>query len=148
MAEINNGKEKYNIEELLRAGTPVQFKPQGYSMYPVIVSGRDWVEVEPFDGANLKRGDVAVYRREGSVMIIHRVWHHKKDGLYMVGDNQKEIEGPLPESAFFGKMTYLQRKGKRISVRNFWYRFLTGGWLLLRPFRPTISKLVHKLKRT
>ena len=137
---------KIDIEGTLRNGVPVIFSPNGFSMYPVIYPGRDYAEVVPFAPEKLKRGDVAIYRRPGSILVIHRVWKHKKDGIYMVGDNQKEIEGPLSEECFFGKMTHLHRKGKRISVKNIRYVIPSRGWLFLRPFRQKLMRFAEVIK--
>ncbi|MBR4341840.1 MAG: S26 family signal peptidase [Lachnospiraceae bacterium] len=133
--------EKTDIEQLLRSGTPVGFKPQGNSMHPTIVNGRDSVIIEPLGNRKLKRGDVALFRRSkdapkyGGMLVLHRVHSVKKDGIYMVGDNEKEIEGPLADEQFIGIMTELIRKGKHISEKNLFYRFLTRSWLFVRPFR-------------
>ncbi len=145
------------IDELLKMGKTVLFNPRGFSMYPFIVPGRDSVVVCPIDGKKLKRGDVAVYRRYGALvsrgdpetgmLVIHRVWRHKRDGIYMVGDNEKKVEGPLKEEQFYGIMRELHRKGKVISADNLLYRFLAGTWLLLRPVRPFISSVVSGMKK-
>lgn len=137
---------KVDIEGTVRNGVPVIFSPNGFSMYPVIYPGRDYAEVVPAEPEKLKRGDVALYRRTGSILVIHRVWKHKKDGIYMVGDNQTEIEGPLSEDCFIGRMTHLHRKGKRISVKNIAYVIPTRGWLFLRPFRQKLMRAAEKVK--
>lgn len=143
--------EKQDIEKLLREGNTIQIKPQGYSMYPVLVPGRDEAIIEPVQNKVLKRGDVVLYRRDpevtGGILVLHRIWKRKDDGFYLVGDNQKEIEGPLRADQIKGVMVELVRNGKCISVNNLLYRFLTWGWLLLRPVRPGISKVASALKR-
>lgn len=143
--------ERQDIEQLLREGKSIQIKPQGYSMYPVLVPERDEAIIEPLTNVKLKRGDVVLYRRDteitGGILVLHRIWKHTKDGFYMVGDNQKEIEGPLREEQIKGIMVGLVHKGKYVSVKNPWYRLLTGGWLMLRPMRPVISQVAAKGKR-
>lgn len=142
---------RQDIEQLLAQGNSIQIKPQGYSMYPVLVPGRDEAVIEPIADAKLKRGDVVLYRRvaedSGRILVLHRIWKVKSEGIYLVGDNQKEIEGPLMRSQMKGIMAGMYRKGKYISVQNPWYRILTYGWLLLRPVRPYISGLVARIKR-
>ena len=134
-------ERKADIEELLKNGTPVGFKPQGNSMHPTIVQGRDSVIVEPLGDRRLKRGDVALFRRSPDaerfpgMLVLHRIHRVKKDGIYMVGDNEKTVEGPLQPEQFIGIMTELIRNGKHISVKNLRYRLITRLWLLLRPFR-------------
>lgn len=143
--------EKQDIEKLLQEGKNIQIKHQGYSMYPVLVPGRDEAIIEPVQNKELKRGDVVLYRRDsevtGGILVLHRIWKRADDGFYMVGDNQKEIEGPLRADQIKGIMAGLIRNGKYISTENLLYRFLTWGWLMLRPVRPGISKGVAVLKR-
>lgn len=143
--------QQQNIEQLLIEGKNIQIKPQGYSMYPVLVPGRDEAIVEPVGERKLRRGDVVLYRRmsleEKGILVLHRIWKVSGNEYYMVGDNQKEIEGPLQAEQMKGVMAGLIRKGKYISCENPWYRLLTEGWLLLRPFRPGISKVAATLKK-
>lgn len=136
-----------NIEEILESGKAVQIKPRGYSMYPVIVPGRDEVIVQKEDPAKLKRGDVAMYRREGSILVIHRIWKKDEKGFYMVGDNQTEIEGPLRTDQIKGKMVALIRNGKEIDVREIRYRILCSIWLFMRPVRRPVSLAAAAVKR-
>lgn len=144
-------KERQDIEQLLAQGNSIQIKPQGYSMYPVLVPGRDEVIIEPAAERTLKRGDVVLYRRVAEdtehILVLHRIWKVKDDGIYLVGDNQKEIEGPLMRSQMKGIMAGMYRKGKYISVYNPWYRLLTYVWLLLRPLRPVIAGVAARIKR-
>ena len=146
-------QDKKDLEELLKAGTPVGFYPQGNSMYPTIVPGRDSVIVEPLAYRKMKRGDVLLFRRPDNApvypgkLILHRVYRVKKDGIYMVGDNEKQVEGPLPTEAFLGIMTELHRKGKTISVNNIVYKILTGSWLFMRPVRFVISKPLRLFRK-
>lgn len=136
-----------DIEKLLEEGRAVQIKPNGYSMYPLFVPGRDEAVIAPADAGKLKRGDVALYRRDGSILVLHRIWKRKGDQFYMVGDNQSEIEGPLRGGQIRGELVEIIRSGKRFSVKNPIYRLLSGFWLFLRPFRPVISKAAAKGKK-
>ena len=157
-------KYEQDIEKLLAEGNMIQIKPRGYSMYPVLVPGRDEVIVAPVsvdetgegsvdtveafrNVSHLKRGDVVLYRRDESILVLHRIWRKQGDKLYLVGDNQKEIEGPLRTDQMKGIMIGMVRKGKKISVKNPIYRVLTGIWLWMRPVRPVVSKAVAKVKR-
>ena len=140
-----------NIEKLLQEGNNICIKPQGYSMYPVLVPGRDEAIIEPLNGRKLYRGDVVLYRRDkeveyGGILVLHRIWKVKEEGVYLVGDNQKEIEGPLRFDQIKGIMVGINRKGRYSSVKNPVYRILTGIWLWLRPVRPVISKTVAFMK--
>ena len=138
---------KQDIEKLLIQGRAVQFYPQGYSMYPLFVPGRDQAVIAPADWEKLKRGDVVLYRRDESILVLHRIWKQKGRQLYMVGDNQKEIEGPLRLDQVRGVLVEIYRRGKHFSVKNPLYRFLSGLWLWLRPLRPLLSHFVADVKR-
>lgn len=141
------GKEKTDIEELLLQGKTVQLKPIGTSMCPLITPGRDEAVIAPIAGHKPKRGDVVLYRREGSILVLHRIWKCKKDEYYMVGDNQTEVEGPLKREQIKGVMVAFVRRGKWISTRKLWYRIVSGLWLRLRPVRPVVLKIVWRIRR-
>ena len=100
------------IPELLENHT-IQVQPQGYSMYPLFVPGRDSAVIEKADCDRLKKGDVILYRRENGILVLHRICRITKDGFYTVGDNQTAVEGPLTASQISGKLiqrTFFFRK--------------------------------------
>lgn len=144
---MESGFQGQNIEELLESGKAVQISPRGYSMYPVIVPGRDAVIVQKEDPAKLKRGDVALYRRDGGILVIHRICRKDEKGFYMVGDNQTEIEGPLRPDQIRGRMVALVRNGKEIDVGSLPYRLPCSIWLLMRPVRRPVSLAAAAVKR-
>ena len=149
MNNTSQTSPKIDLEQLLRDGNIIRIKPQGYSMYPLFVPGRDEACIERTDFSSLKRGDVILYRRDKSILVLHRIWKITGDSFYMVGDNQTEIEGPLRADQVRGKLTGFVRNGKFVDVKNPIYRFLSGLWLFLRPMRPCAWKLnacVRKLR--
>ena len=147
MKEQCAGVQRHDIEKLLEQGKTVQFGPIGYSMYPLFVPGRDEAVVAPADPSRLKRGDVALYRRDESILVLHRIWKRRDDGFYMVGDNQSQIEGPLRPDQIKGVLVQIIRKGRRFSVKNIPYRVLAAVWLAMRPLRPAVSHAVAAGKR-
>lgn len=135
-----------NLEQLLEEGNQIRVKPQGYSMYPLLVPGRDEVVIEQEDPSRLHRGDIVLFRREGSILVLHRICRRRGDDFFMVGDNQKQIEGPIGITQIKGKVTTVIRGGRTISAENWLYRMYSFIWLWLRPLRPILSKMVHYLK--
>lgn len=95
----------YDIEQLLKDGSAIRLKPQGYSMYPLFHPGRDEAVIEAYPIHLLRRGDIILYRREQGILVLHRICRITSDGFYLVGDNQTEIEGPLRPDQIRGKMT-------------------------------------------
>lgn len=128
-------------------GKTVQIFPQGYSMYPLFIPGRDAAILQGIKPSELKRGDVALYRRDHGILVLHRVFRISREGFYMVGDNQSVVEGPLQPEQFYGRLVAFVRNGKKISVRHPVYRLAAGLWLILFPLRPFffgLSRIVHK----
>lgn len=136
-----------SIEGLLGMGKAVRIKPQGYSMYPLIVPGRDSVIIESTEADGLKRGDVALYRRSSGILVIHRIFRHDADGFYFVGDNQTAVEGPIKAEQIIGVMTVLERNGRSISTDSIIYRAVCMIWLWMRPIRRLVSVTVAFLKK-
>ena len=153
MKNTDAEKEKKNPEALLRSGKTIEMSPHGWSMYPLIVPGRDRVILSPVKDWKLKRLDIVLFRREGSILVIHRIARCRrtakgKNVYYIVGDNQKELEGPVKEENICGVVTGIVRKGRRISVNNLLYKASVSIWMTLRPVRPIISKSVSRIKRS
>lgn len=141
------GKASADIEQLLREGRVIQIRPEGYSMYPLFVPGRDEAVIGPLAGKKPKRGDVVLYRRKNSILVLHRVWKRDGEKFYMVGDNQKEVEGPLESECIRGILTGVVRKGSYFPVSDPLYKSLSAVWLFLRPLRPALSGGAAKIKR-
>lgn len=140
--------EKYiDIEKILLCGQTIQIKPEGYSMYPFIVPGRDEVIIEPVGSYIPKRSDIVLYRRKQGLLVLHRIYKCTDKGFYMVGDNQTEVEGPIEYEQIKGIMTAVIRKQKKISAGNFFYAFAGSLWLVLRPVRMYIAKPVAAVKK-
>ena len=135
-----------NLEQLLKEGNIIRIKPQGYSMYPLFIPGRDEALIESVEPSKLRKGDVALYRRDQGILVLHRICRIHASGFYMVGDNQYEIEGPLRKDQIKGKLIGFVRNGKEFSVRNPLYRLLASLWLLLLPLRPMCFKISAVLK--
>ena len=138
----------YEIEPLLKAGACIQIHPQGYSMYPFIDPRRDEVVLAGIEGGGaLRRGGGVVYRRGNGMLVLHRIYKIGQDGLYLLGDHQTAIEGPVRREQVKGKMTGMVRDGRYMDVGNPGYRMLSVVWLWLRPARRAIMVPAARLRR-
>lgn len=133
--------EKSDVEELLLNGRKIQVSIRGFSMYPLFKPGRDAAFIEPIGIRKIKRGDVCLFRRKNSILVLHRVVRVSKDGVFFVGDNQTEIEGPISVNSVKGYLDGGIRNGKTFYANNLLYRFIFGGWLSLRSIRPFFWKI-------
>lgn len=136
-----------DIEQLLAEGNVIQIKPRGWSMYPMMRPGRDEAVISPLGEERLKRGDVVLYRRVEDILVLHRIWKVTDEGLFLVGDNQVEVEGPVKREQVRGRLTAFIRNGKTVSVRNPVYRFFSSIWLRLRAVRNIIKRPVAWIKK-
>lgn len=134
-----------DVAGLLEAGKVVQIKPQGFSMYPMFIPGRDAAVLAKADRSGLKRGDVVLYRRDTGILVLHRIWKVTRDGVYLIGDNQSCIEGPIRKEQVLGILVSFLHDGRMISVRNPLYWLAARGWLILRPVRDIIKRTAAAL---
>lgn len=140
--------EKADVENLLLSGVSVTLPLSGSSMCPLFADGRDRIAVKPVTpDQKFRRLDVVLYRRPGDRLILHRIYKVKADGLYLVGDNQTQIEGPLSPSQVRGIMVGAIRKGKPFSVTAPGYRLYSHFWMLIRPLRPFVLGILMKIWR-
>ena len=82
----------YDIEQLLKNGSAVKLKPQGYSMYPLFLPGRDEAVIEHCVPSELHRGDVILYRRVQGILVLHRICRITRDG-FVSGRGQSDRSG-------------------------------------------------------
>ncbi|MCD7956239.1 MAG: S24/S26 family peptidase [Lachnospiraceae bacterium] len=148
-------KQKADIEQLLAEGRVIQLKPRGTSMYPMFVEGRDEAVIDPIkkvtqaDGSlRLRRGDVVLYRRDGGILVLHRISRCAQEGYYLVGDNQSVEEGPIRGGQILGILTGFIRKGHYCPARHPVYQLASRIWLILLPVRPKITRTLHRIKRS
>jgi len=99
----------------LKCGTPVRLLVTGTSMIPALWPG-DRVTVHPATTDELRTGDVAVFARDGQV-IVHRIvgvrWAANLPVWTTRGDNQGHDDLPLRDDELLGVVTGFQRLGRR-----------------------------------
>jgi len=128
------------LRDLVNEGKECRLLISGSSMAPFLVHERDSI-IFSKPQRELQRGDMVFYQRETGQFVMHRILHMKPEGLYIVGDAQTEIEGPVNPKQVFAVVTRAQRKGKWIGPGDFWWWFFRTVWLRLVPVRKIILKL-------
>ena len=128
------------LRDLVNEGKECRLLISGSSMAPFLVHERDSIIFSKPD-RELRRGDMVFYQRDNGQFVMHRILHVKPEGLYIIGDAQTEVEGPVKSEQVFALVTKVNRKGKWIGPGNFWWWFFSTVWLILFPIRRLILKL-------
>ena len=128
------------LRDLVNEGKECRLLISGSSMAPFLVHERDSILFSKPD-RELRRGDMVFYQRDNGQFVMHRILHVKPEGLYIIGDAQTEVEGPVKPEQVFARVTKVNRKGKWIGPGNFWWWFFSTVWLRLFPIRRLILKL-------
>ena len=92
----------------LRRLRPAVVTPTGSSMWPMIRSGRDTIEVHPVDIQKIKPGDVVLFRHSDNQAVVHRVYRLTEDKVQTWGDNCASPDTPVPYDSVFGVVTKVQ----------------------------------------
>ena len=127
------------LRELVREGKEVSMIITGSSMTPFLFHQKDTICFREPDRP-LRKGDMVFYERKDGRFVMHRIYKVKTEGLYIVGDAQKEIEGPVDRDQIFAIVTKAQRRGKWTGPGDFWWEFFEHIWIRLVPFRRIIMK--------
>lgn len=115
------------LEMQLQTGGKARLTVTGYSMMPMLRNRRDSVAlITP--KAQLKPGDIILYRRETGQYVLHRIIAAASQGYICCGDNQAERE-PVGEEQVLGVVESFVRKGRHYSINHFGYRLYTGLWV-------------------
>jgi hypothetical protein len=144
MRELDTQEYVSMLKELVEEGHQVSLLISGSSMLPFLIHHRDTIYFQKPD-RELQVGDMVFYRRSNGKYVMHRICRIRPEGFYMIGDGQKEIEGPLNREQIFGLVTAVKRKGKLIQPGNFWWEFFARVWPRIIPLRGIISRIYSKL---
>ena len=127
------------MEDLIGQGETVSIPVSGFSMNPFLADKRDAVLAKRPE-RDLKRGDIVLYKRRNGQYILHRIWRVNREGYYMVGDAQTEIEGPIKQDQIIGLVEKIRRKGKWIDETDFLWKLFEKIWIRILPLRPVLCK--------
>lgn len=133
------------ISEIIKQGQSARILVSGSSMYPFLRDGIDSVELNRASFGGLKRGDIVMIRRADGTYVMHRILRIRRDCLYIVGDAQKWIEGPVQPDQLVAVVTSIWRKDQQISCSNIAWKLLSQAWLILLPVRDLILRIYNKI---
>lgn len=133
-------------EELLRNGAELPLFVSGNSMNPFLIDGRDIVFLRVCTQADFSRGNIILYRRSDSSLVLHRIKKVLPDGmLLMNGDAQTWCE-KIKQSQAVAVVCSVERDGNRKNANCFYLKMRNSLWQLLMPVRSHIMRLWRRFK--
>lgn len=129
------------ICEALEKNGEVSFVSTGRSMLPVIRDRKDTVTLTK-PPRNIKKGDVAFYRRDNGQYILHRVMFVNGDTYVLRGDNRWDNEYNVSRSQIIGVLKSFERNGKVHNVTDRSYQM----YVKLLPLVRFVRKYYYKAK--
>ena len=127
------------LEAVVSRGLPFRFRAKGRSMTPFIRDG-DIVTISPIKDRPPRPGDVVAFARPGSEkLIVHRLVRRQEAGWLIKGDSYAVTEGPVPRDHVLGRVTRVERGGRRVLVG-------LGPERLLIPWLSHHQRLFSKLR--
>ena len=142
--EINIYEYMPVLIDLINEGKDVNILITGSSMSPFLKHKRDSIIVSKPDGY-FHKGQMVFYKRSNGQYVMHRIHHIKDDMLYVVGDNQTIIEGPLSKNLVFGVIHSVIRKDTVINKKHLLWQFYEKIWIII-PIRRILLKLYLLIK--
>ena len=137
------------LRDAVREGRTVSMRIVGSSMSPFLAHDRDLITFAA-PHRELRAGDMVFYQRDSGQFVMHRIHKVRPEGLYLVGDGQTEIEGPLSPDHVFALVGRVCRKGRWMQPGDFWWEFFAHVWTVFRPVRPVLTRcysLFSRLRR-
>lgn len=132
------------IKEQLESGAAVCLPITGTSMLPLLVWGRDTVEIIKCEKA--KKGDVIFYRRDNGQFVLHRIVGEDEKGYILCGDNQWVKEYGIVDRHIIAVVRSINRKGKKIDVSKLSYIIYSKLWVGILPVRKYVLLFMRKIK--
>ena len=134
------------LKELVDEGREAGVVVAGSSMSPFLADKRDYIYFKaPY--APLKKGDMVFYVRKSGQYVMHRICKITDEGVFLTGDGQIEIEGPVDKSQIFAVVFKVKRKNKLIGPGDFIWEFFEHIWINIIPLRPYIMKVYRMIRR-
>lgn len=138
------------IEEVLASGGEFKMYPKGISMLPLIKQGVDSVVLIRDKDAQLKRHDIAFYKRDNGQFVLHRIMSCETDGTYtMCGDNQTFLETGIRSDQIIARVARLYKKEKLVRFDGLRYKIYLSIWcsMRIRLFLRLPKRVLGKIKR-
>lgn len=122
-------EQQSNLEQCLRDLGYAVAPTKGTSMWPLLREGKSWVHLVSRDGRQLHAGDVVLYRRTDSKLVLHRIIRIEESGSYLLcGDHQWKPEEYVKDEQILAVAHGFSRNGLDFDGHTWWYRLYQKIW--------------------
>lgn len=109
---VQTGAYLGEIQRMLQEKHSVAIPVSGMSMYPCLTPNCDYVRLNPMDGVSCCPGMIVLFQRKSGAYVLHRIIGCKNGSLFLAGDGQCVLEGPIDYPQMVGWVSHVYRKGK------------------------------------
>ena len=100
--------------EILRSSGELRLRVTGWSMLPAIMPG-DTLVIERISADAISEGDLVLFMHDRRFFVHRVVTKGSHDGAILTcGDAMPAVDPPVPESNLLGRVSFVERNGKRI----------------------------------
>jgi signal peptidase len=128
-----NKEESRLVSKVLKKYRLIDLPAQGTSMFPLIKEG-DICTFRSCDPSKLKKGDIVLFFSSESKLVAHRFYQSKRidnEQLFLFkGDSNIKEDHPITREHIIGKLAFIKRKRKKISITQFQYEIWSKAILL------------------
>ena len=146
MEKVIEGKSDYifsYMDRLFDQGKTAWVVVTGMSMYPFLRENLDMVELTTAGFSSIKKGDIVLIQRLNGEFVLHRVIKKNPSNLYIIGDAQQWLEGPILENQLKAIVINIRKGNKIISCNNRLLKALVCLWFIARPIRNRLIQIIR-----
>lgn len=142
--KIRNSEFIETLIPLLSTEKTVRFRIKGMSMYPLLRSDRDLVDLRRTNEPRM--GDIVLARVSEDQYVLHRVIKKEGDRLTLMGDGNIYAKESCLCSDVIGKAVMVIRNGRSIDTKNIVYRMYSFLLMRMNPIKKQVYQ-VYQLAR-
>ncbi len=139
--------------QMAKAGNapPVRIPLNGFSMFPLIRKGRDYVTIIPPDRELIPGDIVLIAEPDTGRYVMHRVWELRDGQVLTWGDHCARPDRWIPASAVWGRATLIERGHREIfpnpSKGMRWAKFWHQAGKIYRPLSGYSKGALRRVKK-
>ena len=131
---------------IIEGGGVFTLLPQGVSMLPTILPGKDKVSIVKLEG-RAERFDILFYKRADGHFVLHRVVALEENGYTLCGDGQVDFEYGVTQDMIIGVVSEIHRARGNLLRGTKAFRAAGKRRLRSRFARRIWRKLLHIKRR-